>query len=117
MARPGSERFEVLDITIHRRSDVTIEFADGVSARFELEELRVNCPCATCRTRRDRDLPAWPTTADPAPLEVRGAELVGAWGLNIEWSDGHATGIYPWESLRQWSDTGRIPFGPDSGLA
>jgi DUF971 family protein len=31
--------------------------------------------------------------------------LTGAWGISIEWSDGHSTGIYAWSVLRRWWDT------------
>lgn len=41
---------------------------------------------------------------DPAtvPADIRPvqASLVGAYGLRITWSDGHGTGIYPFERLR-----------------
>ena len=37
-------------------------------------------------------------------------------GLLIAWNDGHATGIFPFESLRRW-DEGGGAFGPDSGLS
>jgi DUF971 family protein len=26
--------------------------------------------------------------------------MYGAWGLQLTWNDGHATGIYPFDSLR-----------------
>jgi len=38
------------------------------------------------------------------PLRVEHAELHDAWGLNITWNDGHNTGIYPFELLRQWHE-------------
>ena len=35
----------------------------------------------------------------------------------MELYDGHATGIFPFETLRRWSEgEGWRPFGPDSGL-
>ncbi|MGI9031253.1 MAG: gamma-butyrobetaine hydroxylase-like domain-containing protein, partial [Ilumatobacteraceae bacterium] len=40
----------------------------------------------------------------PLPLRVEQADLHGAWGLNITWNDGHATGIYPFEMLRRWHE-------------
>jgi DUF971 family protein len=49
------------------------------------------------------------------PLRIESARLHGAWGLVVAWNDGHATGIFPFESLRRW-DEGGGPFGPDSGL-
>ena len=46
---------------------------------------------------RDRGEPAWPRPGQPATVTIEDAELVGAWGLSIRWSDGHSTGIYSWE--------------------
>ena len=106
----------VTDITIDRDQGVSLVFADGLTCSFELEELRIACPCAGCRGARDRgDIP-WPTPRSPQPLTITDAELVGAWGLSITWNDGHATGIYPWESLRRWCEGGRPVYPPDSGL-
>lgn len=38
------------------------------------------------------------------PISITDAELAGAWGLSLDWSDGHSTGIYAWTTLRQWID-------------
>jgi len=88
-------------IDIDRHRAVTITFDDGRVHAFTLDELRSNCPCATCRAARDAG-------RDPAPgsatIEIADASLVGAWGISFSWSDGHATGIYPWESLSVWAD-------------
>ena len=43
---------------------------------------------------------AWPRPGQTTELWIEDAELVGAWGLSIRWSDGHSTGIYSWELLR-----------------
>jgi DUF971 family protein len=109
------DRTRARDVTIEREVGVTVVFADGHECRFDLEELRVNCPCAACRGDRDRGAVPWPTPSSPTPLAVRDAQFVGAWGLGIEWNDGHATGIYPWDALRRWCDAGGPSFTPDSG--
>jgi DUF971 family protein len=109
------ERSEPATIDVDRESGVTITFRDGHVAVFGLVELRQACPCAMCRGLRDRDEPAWPRPGSPEPLRIETAELHGGWGLNITWNDTHATGIYPFESLRDWRDRGAA-FGPDSGL-
>jgi DUF971 family protein len=87
-------------IDVDRRHGVTLTWADGAKSHFGLEELRVHCPCAECRTRRDRNEPVWPRPSSPQPLRIVDAELVGAWGIGITWNDGHATGIYSWALLR-----------------
>ncbi len=111
-----SDRDEVRDITIERDTKMTITFGDDEVGRFELVELRVHCPCAGCRNERERGQVPWPKASSPLPLSVRGAELVGAWGLSITWNDGHSAGIFPFSSLRLWADEGEPPLTPDSGL-
>lgn len=101
----------VTDIQVERERAVTLTFDDGVVCELGLVELRLNCPCASCRSFRDRNEPAWPRPGSPASLSIADAELVGAWGISFTWSDGHATGIYPWQALRAWCDErdGRSP--------
>ena len=87
-------------VDLDRERGLELTWADGATSRFGLEELRRHCPCAACRTRRERGMPLWPGPTSPRPLRVVDAELVGAWGLGITWNDGHSTGIYSWELLR-----------------
>jgi len=109
------ERSQVQDITVDRERSVTVVFGDDLSHTFDLLEMRLNCPCASCRGDRDRDRDPWPKPGNPEPIAITNAELHGAWGLGIVWNDGHSTGIYPWEALRRWADEGRPGFTPDSG--
>jgi DUF971 family protein len=81
---------------------LVVEWADEHVSRFSLAELRRKCPCAQCREMRERREAIWPQAGVPERLKVTGAELVGAWGLSLRWNDRHGTGIYPWETLRQW---------------
>jgi DUF971 family protein len=97
-------RHDVLNIEVDRESHVEIEFEDGVIARFELAPLRLGCPCAECNSRRQKDEPVSKSVMEGDPISITGAELAGAWGLSLDWSDGHSTGIYAWTVMRQWSD-------------
>ena len=103
---PAEPSSNPTDISIERERAVTIEFDDGVVCEFPVEALRAACPCASCRGWRERGEIAWPRPGMPATIAVRDAELNGAWGLSIDWSDGHSTGIYSWEVLRRWWDAG-----------
>ena len=109
------ELYEPATIEVKKDTGVTITFTDGHVAAFDLASLRRACPCATCRELRDHGQEAWPRPGSPLPLTIETAELHGAWGLNITWNDRHTTGIYPFESLRRWSEGGTA-FAPDSGL-
>jgi DUF971 family protein len=76
---------------------------DGHECHYTYEQLRKACPCATCRESKTQQ------QADPfniidvsatARLTPTHISTVGHYALNIEWSDGHHTGIYPWSLLR-----------------
>jgi DUF971 family protein len=104
----------VTDIQVERERAVTLTFDDGAVCELPIVELRLACPCATCRSYRDREEPAWPRPGAPTSLAITDAELVGAWGISFTWSDGHATGIYPWEALRAWWEERQGRAGPDT---
>ena len=97
---PGTEP---ASIDVDRQAGITLTWPDALVGRFELLELRVNCPCAECRERRRRGEVIWPRPGHPQPLLMLDAHLVGAFGIGFEWNDGHHTGIYTWDALRTWS--------------
>jgi len=73
---------------------------------YAFRELRDACPCATCREKRNAP-PASPlqlpiiSAAETQPLRITGMKPVGNYAYSIEFSDGHNTGIYTLETLRQ----------------
>jgi len=64
---------------------------------YQNRELRDHCPCASCRERPTRSLPVLGGSG-LYPLQIG---VVGRYAISIEWSDGHQTGIYSYETLRQ----------------
>ncbi len=99
-------RAEPVDIDIVRDRSVTVTFDDDMRCEFPVIALRSACPCATCRGMRERGESAWPRPGQPETITIIDAQLSGAWGLSIDWSDGHSTGIYAWEVLRRWWQAG-----------
>ncbi len=94
-----------VSITVDRPAGtVTLEWTDGLVAEFNLVEVRLGCPCATCRVYREQDEDVWPRPGSPLPLAIDDAQMHGAWGLSFIWNDGHATGIYPFETFRLWAE-------------
>ena len=94
-------------VEVDRTSHVEIVFEDDELARFDLAELRLNCLCADCNAKRQRGQSVQPDVEAGGTVTVASAKLAGAWGLDLDWSDGHSTGIYPWEHLRTWHDERR----------
>jgi DUF971 family protein len=101
------ERHQAVNTDVKRDTGVTITFADGYVADFDLMTLRLACACASCRGLRERDQDTWPLANSPLPLRINDAELHGAWGVRITWNDDHATGIFPFAALRDWHEAGR----------
>ena len=88
---------------VDREVGLSVMFEDGHLCFFAVDDLRDNCPCATCREVRDRGEEVWSGEG----ARIVDASLVGAWGINFTWEDGHGTGIFPWEGLRAWCDRER----------
>ena len=86
---------------ITRRDDgILIEWdTAGHEVLFPARLLRLACPCAACVDEMSGRplLDAGSVPADVRPVSLA---LVGAYGLRVQWSDGHGTGIYTFERLR-----------------
>lgn len=95
-------------IEVDRESHVLVRFGDGVTGRFAVAELRLACPCATCDGRRRSGESVSPAVERGDRVTITSAELTGAFGLNLDWSDGHRTGIYGWPMLRDGLDAGTL---------
>ena len=84
---------------------IEISWSDGVRGVYAPRLLRDACPCATCREQRAAPRPAalLPvlTPADVAPLTVTEMRPVGQYAYAIGFSDGHSSGIYTLEYLRE----------------
>jgi DUF971 family protein len=83
-----------------------IEWNDGEVREYAVGELRDACPCATCREKRSAAPP--PSSELPIlsldearPLAIAAMKPVGNYAYGIAFSDGHQTGIYTLESLRE----------------
>jgi ATP-binding protein involved in chromosome partitioning len=83
---------------------LAILWSDGRESRYPVRELRLACPCATCRDEMTGE-----RILDPAriPEDVRPVHLgsVGNYALKIRWSDGHETGLYSYDRLRELGNT------------
>ncbi len=96
------------DLQIVEDNVLLIKWSDGQQRRYSFHELRDACPCATCREKRtgEQSAPApmlLPilSAAETEPLRIEGMKPVGNYAYTIAFSDGHDTGIFPFELLQQ----------------
>jgi DUF971 family protein len=91
-----------LQIKLSSPDEIFIKWDDGHASFISIHTLRDQCPCAGCRgetvllktykPEKQPDLPGRYT--------LIGIEQVGHYAVQITWKDGHSTGIYTWENLR-----------------
>ena len=82
--------------------ELAIKWEDQTESFIPLENLRRACPCAACKGERDvmgnlYKGPERPLT--PLAFQLRGLTLVGAYGVQPYWGDGHNSGIFPFDYL------------------
>lgn len=81
-------------------SEITISWSDETESKYNAVELRKACPCAGCinewtgeKTLKNASI------ADD--LSFSSIAIVGRYALNFNFSDGHDTGIYSFQFLKQ----------------
>jgi|SRR5579871_4690616 len=82
---------------------VEVVWSDGHASKYDFVYLREHCPCAVCNDERERtknEPPALLPMFKPRAQATK-AKAVGNYAIHIEFSDGHATGIYSFTHLRE----------------
>lgn len=90
------------------RGTLELVLEGGASRMLTHAALREGCRCAGCTALRRAGTPL---RADGA-VRLLAVEPVGAYGVQLVFSDRHDRGIYPWIYLQQLSETARQPGAP-----
>ncbi len=82
--------------------ELAIKWDDGTESYLPLEQLRRQCPCATCKGEADimgqvHKGPDQPLK--PSSFELKAVNRVGAYAVQFIWGDGHSTGLYSFDYL------------------
>ncbi len=97
-------------VNVTSGTGMEIEWKDGHRSAYTFQWLRDACPCAMCMEVREKKgrvpgespkpqhgaLPMF--KAAPKPVKTEG---VGKYAIRFAWNDGHETGIYSWDYLRE----------------
>jgi DUF971 family protein len=103
LRQPGMNDLpQTAPLEIEKLGDTAMKIVwdDGHVSTYPNPELRFRCSCASCvdEWTGERRVTAAQIAPDVKPV---GLELVGNYAVQFSWSDGHSTGIYTWEYLRQ----------------
>ncbi|MBD3223299.1 MAG: DUF971 domain-containing protein [Caldithrix sp.] len=83
---------------------LTVVWDDGHESIYFSDHLRKNCPCAHCAKRREQgeeDKPFKILNINPQDITFTSWRVMGNYAMSFRFSDGHHTGIYPFEKLRE----------------
>jgi len=87
--------------------ELAIKWEDGRESFITLEMLRRACPCAGCKGESDvmGNVYRGPQKAlSPDSYRLIRLVRVGGYAIQPVWGDGHTTGIYSYDYLRQLGD-------------
>ena len=91
----------------HDPRTLAIGWADGAESLIDVRALRLACGCANCVDEWS-GTPLLDPDSVPSDVAPQGIQQVGRYAIQVDWSDGHNTGIYPFERLRGLSDGGLL---------
>jgi DUF971 family protein len=89
------------NVDISLSKGVEIKWQDGHASRYELDFLRDRCPRAVCRGHSGEPPKPNPLPMYKAAPRLTKAEPVGRYAVQLFWADGHNTGLYSFDYLRE----------------
>ena len=97
-----SERSTPTNIHADRTAGtLRLQWAAGHVTTYDVTALRWLCPCAFCRG--EAGMPGWldsAPTLTPDQTRLIDIQLVGQYAVAPSWADGHRTGYYTFDLLR-----------------
>ena len=111
MPLPIDARTKPADVKVYvsTGAGVDITWSDGHASHYDFVYLRDQCPCALCEEDRKKKTALASGRTPPATAVLpmfkpkagaRGAKAMGHYAIQIDFTDGHATGIYSFDYLR-----------------
>ena len=93
------QAIEPTEISQESSTRLRITWGDGQVCHYDSATLRRVCPCAQCVNEWTGERTLKPEAVS-AEVEINDLTIVGRYALNFVWSDGHETGIYSFQYLR-----------------
>ena len=84
-------------------TELALAWSDGTESYLALGPLRRACPCATCGGEPDvlGNLERPKVSYSEKSFDLTSWEMVGGYGIQPRWADGHNTGIFTFSYLRK----------------
>jgi len=93
-----------LKIAVKENKYLFVSWDDQSNSNIKLTNLRKNCPCAVCKAEKDELSKSYIPIYGDDQITITNLEVVGQYALKIVWKDGHQTGIYEFDFLKELAD-------------
>jgi ATP-binding protein involved in chromosome partitioning len=103
--RPSGSRTTAIGFRRRDPRTLSVLWEDGRRNDFDVRDLRLACRCAQCVEEMSGRPLLDPKSVRP-DVTPRTITSVGNYAIQVNWSDGHSTGIYSFESLRAFAERG-----------
>lgn len=80
--------------------NLKLVWSDGLAFAIPYTELRFQCPCASCVDEHTGKRMIQRSAVSPE-VKPTGVSTIGRYALQFNWSDGHSTGMYHYDRLRE----------------
>jgi len=87
--------------------ELAIKWEDGTESFIPFEKLRRCCPCAGCKGEMDIMGKVYKNASKPflpRAFQLVRLERIGGYAVQPVWADGHATGLFSFDYLKQVAD-------------
>lgn len=84
--------------------ELGVEWNDGFRGACDVRKLRCACPCALC-VDEHTGVKTLDDSTVPNDIKLVRVQSVGRYAASLAFSDGHNSGIYPYEKLRELTET------------
>lgn len=97
------ENYYPVQIKKTENNSLSIKWNDEKVTEISLTKLRDECPCVNCKGESvifESYIPIKSPFKAAGYYEIDKLESVGNYAITVKWKDGHDTGIYSWDILR-----------------
>lgn len=91
---------DVLPVVSAKPGRIHIRWPDGSEDELQNRDVRASCQCAQCVAEFTGEQ-LLDVNSIPPDIDAASIDTLGNYAVSIAWSDGHASGIFTWDHLRE----------------
>lgn len=91
---------EELPVVTYEEGFIVVNWPDGHVDRLPNKNVRISCQCASCIHEYTGEQILDPESISPN-IQATSVDVLGNYAASIAWDDGHSSGIFTWDRLKE----------------